>query len=170
NGMPLSAVVGRRPVMEMFDRIFFSGTFGGECLSLAACRATIEVFEREDVINHMWRTGQQLSDGINTLIRKHDLASEVVLLGLPPRSVLGFPSQNEGETLARRTLIMQECVQRGLLYACSDNPPKRHGGAEVAFTLDILDSALSMLREAISFGDVTRFLNGPSVEPVFRRA
>lgn len=170
NGMPLSAVVGRRPVMEMFDRIFFSGTFGGECLSLAACRATIEVFEREDVINHMWRTGQQLSDGINTLIRKHDLASEVVLLGLPPRSVLGFPSQNEGETLARRTLIMQECVKRGLLYFCSHLPTASHRSPELQFTLGVLDEALAMLRKAISSGDVAKFLDGPPVEPIFRKA
>src|SRR5262249_46665839 len=39
NGMPISAVVGRRDVMRLMEDIFFSGTFSGECLSLAASLA-----------------------------------------------------------------------------------------------------------------------------------
>jgi 4-aminobutyrate aminotransferase-like enzyme len=36
NGYPLSAVVGSNKVMQKVEDIFFSGTFGGETLSLAA--------------------------------------------------------------------------------------------------------------------------------------
>src|SRR6516164_1362670 len=40
NGFPLAAVVGDRDIMLTFDEVFFSGTFGGDASSLAACKAT----------------------------------------------------------------------------------------------------------------------------------
>jgi glutamate-1-semialdehyde 2,1-aminomutase len=39
NGYPVSAVAGRREIMKLMEEIFFSFTFGGEALSLAAARA-----------------------------------------------------------------------------------------------------------------------------------
>ena len=41
NGYPVSAVAGRRDVMKLMEEIFFSFTFGGETLSLAAAKATL---------------------------------------------------------------------------------------------------------------------------------
>lgn len=39
-----------------------SGTFGGEALGLAAARATLDIYQAEPVIAHMWRIGQRLID------------------------------------------------------------------------------------------------------------
>ncbi|HUU24574.1 MAG TPA: aminotransferase class III-fold pyridoxal phosphate-dependent enzyme, partial [Methyloceanibacter sp.] len=48
NGMPISAIVGRGEIMRLMEDIFFSGTFGGEALSLAASIATIDKLRRLD--------------------------------------------------------------------------------------------------------------------------
>ncbi|MBI3691727.1 MAG: aminotransferase class III-fold pyridoxal phosphate-dependent enzyme, partial [Mycolicibacterium aromaticivorans] len=39
NGMPIAAVLGRADIMRLMEDIFFSGTFGGEALSIAAAIA-----------------------------------------------------------------------------------------------------------------------------------
>src|SRR5207245_931774 len=60
NGMPLSAIVGRKDIMAKFeppDNIFYSGTMFGETLSIAAGIATIAKLEREQVIPKLWRAG-----------------------------------------------------------------------------------------------------------------
>ena len=49
NGFPLSAIVGRAEVMRLFEEVFFLGTHGGEALSLAACRATLQAFREEEL-------------------------------------------------------------------------------------------------------------------------
>lgn len=36
NGYPLSAIAGRAEIMDWMEEVFFSFTFGGETLSLAA--------------------------------------------------------------------------------------------------------------------------------------
>ena len=56
--------------MMQFDEIFFSGTFGGDAMSLAACKATIEEMREHDVIAHNWRIGQQLHDGLSDVIAR----------------------------------------------------------------------------------------------------
>lgn len=51
NGMPLSVIVGKREIMKEFDEVFFSFTFGGETLPLAAAIATIEEIEEKKLLN-----------------------------------------------------------------------------------------------------------------------
>jgi glutamate-1-semialdehyde 2,1-aminomutase/spore coat polysaccharide biosynthesis protein SpsF len=57
NGMPISTVLGRADIMRKMEDVFYSGTFGGEALSLAAAIATIDKLEREDVIGGLWARG-----------------------------------------------------------------------------------------------------------------
>ena len=57
NGYPVSAVAGRRDLMQLMEEIFFSFTFGGETLSLAASAATLDKLRRENVTDHLARLG-----------------------------------------------------------------------------------------------------------------
>ena len=44
--MPISALAGKAEYMDVLEDVFFSGTHGGEALSLAAARATLDVMRR----------------------------------------------------------------------------------------------------------------------------
>ena len=66
------------------EEIFYSGTFGGETLSLAASLATIEKMERCDVIDHLWTSGETLTHHIETLITQYDLSDVMTLKGFAP--------------------------------------------------------------------------------------
>lgn len=85
NGMPISAYVGKKDVMDKCNRgesLSISSTFGGESLSLAAAKATIEVYKKEDVVAHLWKQGKKLWSGVNYLFDKYNIPIEVK--GLPP--------------------------------------------------------------------------------------
>lgn len=71
NGFSLSALVGRRQVMELGGikhdkpRVFLlSTTHGAESHSLAAAIATMSVYRDEPVIEHLYRQGERLRSGI----------------------------------------------------------------------------------------------------------
>lgn len=53
NGMPLSVLTGKAEIMSVFEHAFFSSTFGGEMLSLAAAKAAIQEMRRTDSIAHL---------------------------------------------------------------------------------------------------------------------
>src|SRR3989338_6697370 len=90
NGFPLSAIVGRRDIMRLFDEVFFSFTFGGETLSLAAALATIRKMQREDTVSHLLAQGRTLRDGYQVLAQSFNLGLITDCQGLPARTVVTF--------------------------------------------------------------------------------
>jgi len=168
NGMPLSAVVGRREYMEVFDEIFFSGTFGGEAISLAAALATITEMEKNNVIGHLWEYGGNLKAGINDLIGQFGLSDALELVGYDPYSILTFPHSDEKESRVRRTYFMQECHKRGLLYFGIHMPTAAHGDKELEFTMKVFAEVVPMYAAAFQANDFADRLEGKAVEPIFR--
>ena len=80
NGMPLSAYVGTKEVMQVCDRgggAVISSTFGGETLSLAASKATIGVYKEKDVVGHLWRMGEKMWGGLNRIFAERGIPMEV---------------------------------------------------------------------------------------------
>ena len=169
NGMPLSAVVGRRAVMEIFDEIFFSGTFGGDAVALAACKATISELERRDVIAHIRDYGKKLNDGIRSLIERSALGDALSLVGYDARSILAFPHDDEAVGRLRRSYFMQECHKRGLLFFGSHLPTASHGEKELAFTLDVYSEVFGRFAAAYQADDFAGRMEGEIVEPIFRK-
>src|SRR5881628_1514139 len=167
NGFPLSAVVGRREIMEVFDEIFFSFTFGGEALSLAAARATIAKLRDENVIEHLWRQGTALRDGYTALAREVGLASLTQCLGYPPRTVLTFSEGAGTQSLAMKSLLQQEMIKRGILVAGGFNLCYAHSDDDIRRTLDACRDALTILARALKEDRVEASLEGPVIQPVF---
>lgn len=72
NGFVISALSGRRDVMSLMGPegpVYFSGTFNGHLLSVAAAQKTIEIMRAEPVHEKLFRLGKMMSDGINKVIR-----------------------------------------------------------------------------------------------------
>jgi glutamate-1-semialdehyde aminotransferase/spore coat polysaccharide biosynthesis protein SpsF (cytidylyltransferase family) len=169
NGFPLSAVVGRRAVMEVFDEIFFSFTFGGEALSLAAARACIPKLRDQRVIDHLWKQGRRLQEGYNALAAEAGLADRTRCVGLPPRTVLTF-SDPRADALHMKSLVQQEMIKRGVLTAGGFNLCWRHDDVDIDRTLDTARAAIARLARGLSDGRVDALLEGPPIQPVFRNA
>jgi glutamate-1-semialdehyde 2,1-aminomutase len=73
NGFVIAALTGRNKVMSMLGPegpVFFSGTFNGHLLSVAACQKTIEIMQTEPVHEKLFRLGKMAADGINKAIRE----------------------------------------------------------------------------------------------------
>ncbi len=165
NGMPLSAIVGRKDIMAKFappDNIFYSGTFFGETLSLAAGLATIRKLEREDIIPQLWRTGTQLSLGANALIENHGLKGLIRLSGKPSFVRVFF----RDEKIA--ALFRREMVSSGTLITASHNICAAHGPAEIKRILKSYDHALGVVSEALLHDDIDERLAGATVAPMVR--
>jgi len=68
NGMPISAYLGRADLIDSARGLGISSTFGGETLSLAAAKAAIALYREHAVIDHLWRTGEALWDGVGRML------------------------------------------------------------------------------------------------------
>jgi len=169
NGYPIAAVVGRKDIMELFDEVFFSFTFGGEALSLAAAKATIEELRNKNVIPHIWEQGQRLMDGYNVLAKLYGISKFTECIGLAPHTVADFRDENGVESLAMKSLFQQECLKRGVLFSGTSNICYSHSTADIDYTLRVYRTAMEILADAIQKGDIEKRLEGKPVQPVFRK-
>lgn len=83
NGMPISAVVGRRAIFDRFGRdVRYFNTFAGNGASIAAAAAVLDEFERLDLRAHVESVGARLVSGLTTLAASHDRVAQVRGRGL----------------------------------------------------------------------------------------
>lgn len=71
NGFPLSAVVGKREIMSLIGPegpVFFSGTFNGHLLNVAAAQETLRILEQERVPEAVNELGDQFARAVNDRI------------------------------------------------------------------------------------------------------
>ena len=139
NGMPISALVGRKEIMSKSQEIFYSLTFGGETLSLAAAKATLEVIDEEDVPNVIESNGQFLLDELDKIIRDYDLINVISIQGFPCRNVMIFSDYNGIPRDDIQTYWIQELTKRSVLTA-------GYHIVSLAHTKQVLDKLLTHYR------------------------
>lgn len=168
NGMPLSILTGRSDIMKLCEHdVFFFTTFGGEALSLAAAKATIQYLADNDVPRRIEALGSQLRDGLNSLIEDLDIPY-VSCKGLGTRTIVTFDG-SVADPLVMKSFVQQEMIARGILWGGFHNMSYAHTPADVAYTLESYHEVLLLLRDAVSSGNLHASLRGTPVQPVFRR-
>jgi glutamate-1-semialdehyde 2,1-aminomutase/spore coat polysaccharide biosynthesis protein SpsF len=168
NGMPISAVVGRADLMAEMEHIFFSSTFGGETLSLAASLATVKKLRALRVIDDLWAKGAALANGVRRLIETHDLRDTISVAGVPAWALLGFNDTPAGDTKeAVKTLLLRELLRRGVLTTGSHNVCFAHQTDDIERVLCAYDDALAVVGEEVRKGNLEARLDCPVIRPVF---
>jgi len=165
NGFPLSALAGRRFLMEQFEdeNCFMSGSYATEKASLKAALKTIEILERGEALRHIWETGEMLKKGIAEIISKHGLADVMKIIGLPPMTHF-IISEQEGATVNEiKSFIQQECVRRGVLFVGYHHTSFAHTKEDIEYTLKIYDEAFSLLSKALADKNLKGKIEGKAI-------
>jgi glutamate-1-semialdehyde aminotransferase/predicted aldo/keto reductase-like oxidoreductase len=159
-GMPLSALVGRRDVMQSSLVAAYMPTFRGEVYSLAAAVAALEIHRREDVPAQIDAIGRALQDAINSVSRELGVGGE--LIGVPFRMIYRFAEPDAQRRGLMRTLLQQELLQSGILtYKGFMLPSLAHGESEIAQTARAFRGALLKVMEVAAANAFVRHLEIP---------
>ncbi|MGB8341588.1 MAG: glutamate-1-semialdehyde 2,1-aminomutase [Chthoniobacterales bacterium] len=174
NGFSVSALVGRRAIMERGglktdrERVFLmSTTNGAENPGLAAAIETMRIYREEPVVETLWRQGRQLSDGIRQVVHELELDDYFQLRGRPCCLLYATLDQKREPSQAFRTLFLQETMRQGLLMP-SLVVSYSHSDSDIQRTIDGIATALGVYRRALEDG-IDRHLAGRPVKPVFRQ-
>lgn len=168
NGAPISIVGGRREVMQVFDEIFFSTTFGGDAIGIAAALATLDVMQERDGYAFLWQQGKRLQEGLQKQIAAHGLTDHIKCRGLPHHTVVEFSGRDDAEMLLKKSLFQQECLRRGVLFLGIHFTSLSHTDAVIDETLRAYDEALEVFARIAATGAYRQSLVGDPVQPVFR--
>jgi len=168
NGMPISAVVGRAEYMRSMEEIFFSGTFGGEALSLAASIATIDKLENEGGIAQIRALGRKLTAGASERLSAHGLDEYFGIGGADWRPTITLKPSPVPAQIAV-SLFRQELVAEGLLMGGAFNLCLAHAEDEILDdTLARFARACETAAAALHDAEPERHLKGKPIQPVFQ--
>lgn len=167
NGYPISAVAGKADIMQMMKEVFFSFTFGGEALSLAASLATLNKLKNKDVLNKLSSNGKILIEKINALIIKHNIKDIISLSGYPAQTTLTIKKSSTYSDYQIRTLFLQECFSRGILAIGAHNLSYAHSNNDIDQLISTYDEVFAILDTAVHHNQLNEFIKGEVLVPLF---
>lgn len=114
NGYPAAATMTREEIAKTWSGKTIS-TFGGNPISMAACVATLDVMEREDVRSRAAERGRQLRSGLEELQRRYDWIGDVRGLGLMQALDLVSDPVTKSADPGRAKAVLEAAKQERLL-------------------------------------------------------
>lgn len=170
NGMPISAVAGKKEIVDLISEgVFVSTTFGDETLSMAAALKTIEVLKSEDAFKKSWTLGNYLIKGLQKLVKKNSLNEVLVISGLGPHCGLIYNGIGDLSYLDINSIFNQEMIQNGVLSLGINNLNLSHSKDEIDAYLTAADIGMRSIIKAIENNSIQHILKGRKLEPIFRR-
>jgi len=170
NGLPISVLMGKREYMKtLTEGVFFSNTFSGDTVAIAAALKTIEIVQRENVIPQLWIKGTRLREGILTAAERFGL--RINLKGNPVRSVLEILDEAGKPDRIAYSLFLQKTLKKGILFGIPMFPCWTHSNEDVYKTIGAVHDAFEFIRYAKESGSILEgFLDGDPIAPPVIRA
>jgi len=168
NGYPLAAIAGRAEIMQRMGDVFFSFTMGGETLSLAAAKATLDKLNREPVVETIHQRGMDVKEGVAQLIDKHQLGNIFSISGRPCWTILTIADTALYTSWEIRTLLLQEMFARRILTLGSHNMSYAHTDEDVQALLSVYDEVLAVIAESVEQETLKRNLRCETLVPLFK--
>ena len=164
NGYAITAIIGKRDVMESAQSTFISSTFWTERIGPAAALKTLEVMEELKSWETITQTGLVIKQNWQQLADKYELKIEQ--WGLPALAGYTFNSDNAA---AYKTFITQEMMAKGILagdcvYVCTDHSPEI-----INNYIESLDPIFSIIKDCEEGRDIMDLLKGPICHSGFKR-
>lgn len=147
NGYAIGACVGKAEYMKVAEKkVFISSTFFPNSLEMVAAMKCLDILERENVIDDIWRRGQRFLDRLAAIVA--DSGVPATVSGIPPMPFLTFDKVDDcyGE---RRTLFYTETIRRNLFIQPYHHwyIAYRHSDEDLAHALNAIGEALAITKE-----------------------
>lgn len=165
NGYALTAVVGKKSVMEAAQKTFISSTFWTERIGPTAALKTLEVMERIKSWEIITAKGKQMQEGWQKLANDNKLS--ITISGIPSLTTYAFNSDN---ALLFKTFITQEMLKKGFLASTNFYASIAHEDVDFEQYFSELDTVYKKIKEHENGTlDIHSLLEGPICHSGFKR-
>ena len=165
NGYALTAVVGKREVMEAAQKTFISSTFWTERIGPTAALKTLEVMKQVKSWEIITENGMKMQKGWNELAENHDL--KIIISGIPSLSTYSFLSD---DALKYKTFVTQEMLKMGFLASTNFYASIAHKKEHFDAYFVALDKVYKLIAACENdHKNIDELLEGPVCHAGFKR-
>jgi glutamate-1-semialdehyde 2,1-aminomutase len=168
NGFPLAILAGRADLMGRVADIFFSGTFGGETLSLAAAKAVMLKMEKEHVHSKLRELGEFLIQQFNHVVVSSGVEGRISIAGHPSWTIVRYSDWGKYDQFQIKTFVLQELFARGFLSIGTHNLSHSHTTDDVARLVAAYKEIFERLRFHVESNELENHLNCDVIRPLFK--
>lgn len=168
NGFPISVVAGRREIMKEMENIFFSGTFGGELISLTAANFILDLHIKNLITPGLLEIGKTIQSELEQMTLRHNLKEILDLSGHPSWIFFNWKPSDTFSADEIKTYFLQEIYSRGLLMLGTINVSLSHNAKVTRQMLEIFDESLSLVSRAIELQNLRGLLKSKPLIPVMQ--
>lgn len=154
NGFPLSAVIGKKEIMEQWPAGAHGGTFGGNPVACAAANAVLDELTDGGMLDNAAKMGDYFKEKLFSLQKKYpSVIGDVRGLGLMLAMEMVHPDKTPDADIT--TAIRTKALEKGLLLlGCGTNhnivrfiAPTIVTEKEIDIAINIIDECLKELTE-----------------------
>jgi glutamate-1-semialdehyde aminotransferase len=148
NGYAISVVTGKTDVMmSAAQELFISSTFFPNSDGYIAALKTIEILERDNVIDNIWKKGEHFLKELQKIVDRYDIGAE--LTGVPPMFYITFKKDESGIYKAKRHDFYTQLIRRGFFFTPYHHAyiSYRHLKQDLDLTLKAIDECMSYIKD-----------------------
>jgi len=150
NGYPIGAVVGKEKYMKVLaDKVFLSSTFFPNSLAQVAALKTIEILERDNILDKVKAKGELFGKRLQEIVR--DVPYDVEVSGIPLMPFITFKKDADNLYKKLRPGFYTELIRRGVFLQ-----PYHHGYVAYRHTDEDIIYAADMVAE--SFAELKKYI------------
>lgn len=150
-GMPLSAVVGKKEIMDVVHASGIGGTYGGNPVACEAALAVFDIFESENLLAKATSLGETLKSRFLALQERHDLIGDVRGLGPMIAMELVKNRQTKVPAADETKALVSYCFDHGLIVlACGTYGNVLRFLMPLVITDDQLEKGLAIIEEGFA--------------------
>ncbi len=148
NGYAISACVGKAEIMKKIEKeVFVSSTFFPNSIAFAAALKTLEILQRDNILEKIKEKGEKFNTELAKIIARHKVETE--LSPIPQMPFVTFKKNKEKTYKAMRKDFYTQLIRRKVFlqpfhhgYICH-----RHTEEDLRYTLEAIDQALTFIDE-----------------------
>ena len=165
NGYAITAVVGKKEIMEAAQNTFISSTFWTERIGPTAALKTLEVMNRIKSWEIISNIGNQVRNSWERVSKMHGLPIEIY--GIPSLSSFSFQSENADYY---KTYLAEAMLEKGFLAGTSFYSSIAHSENYILAYEKALEEVFHMLAKFENDEeDIKSYVQGPLIHKGFKR-
>lgn len=165
NGYALTAVVGKRDIMESAQKTFISSTFWTERIGPTAALKSLEIMRRINSWDIITERGSKMQKGWGDMAERHGIS--ISIAGIPSLSTYSFNGEN---ALKYKTLLTQEMLKKGFLASTNFYASIAHEDKYFDTYFEALDEVYAVISDCEHhLKTVDELLDGPVCHSGFKR-
>ena len=164
NGYGITAVVGKRSIMESAQTSFISSTFWTERIGPTAAIKTLEVMKEIKSWDIITKIGNDIKENLANIANENHL--NIIFSGIPALTTFSFASSND---LKYKTLITQEMLKKGFLASNAIYSCIKHSPDVIEQYITALNPIFKNISQCEDGKDIDKLLDGPICHSGFKR-